>query len=240
MSNIIAGHFQLQDEIADARIALLRAGFAAERISAFYVNPAGQHDMYELGGDHDKSPGAKETDEGVVQGGATGAVAGAVAGSAAIPVAGGQQYRPLHAARQLMRARRGVLVHPRLGALHGGVAKTVEVDRDERVGLGGLGHRSAGGEPEVDVLRARCPHGVAACREHGDCMTRDRQCEVLFQQPRQRARVVRRRARDFLRAPVSGVDHDDGHGGRIPSSRVRCVRGNAVLQGCCPDLFGSF
>ena len=88
MSNIIAGHFQLQDEIADARIALLRAGFAAERISAFYVNPAGQHDMYELGGDHDKSPGAKETDEGVVQGGATGAVAGAVAGTAAIPVAG--------------------------------------------------------------------------------------------------------------------------------------------------------
>lgn len=88
MSNIIAGHFQLQDEIADARIALLRAGFAAERISAFYVNPQGQHDMYELGGDHDKSPGAKETDDGVVQGGATGAIAGAVAGSAAIPVAG--------------------------------------------------------------------------------------------------------------------------------------------------------
>ena len=88
MSNIIAGHFQLQDEIADARIALLRAGFAADRISAFYVNPQGQHDMYELGGDHDKSPGAKETDDGVVQGGATGAVAGAVAGAAAIPVAG--------------------------------------------------------------------------------------------------------------------------------------------------------
>jgi hypothetical protein len=88
MTTIIAGHFQLQDQIADARIALLDAGFAAERISAFYVNPPGQHDMYELGGDHDKSPGAKESDEGVVQGGATGAVAGAVVGSAAIPVAG--------------------------------------------------------------------------------------------------------------------------------------------------------
>ena len=88
MSTIIAGHFQLQDEIADARIALLGAGFAAERISAFYVNPQGQHDVYALGGDHDKSPGAKESDEGVVQGGAGGAVAGALAGSAAIPVAG--------------------------------------------------------------------------------------------------------------------------------------------------------
>lgn len=88
MSTIIAGHFQLQDEIADARLALLGAGFAAHRISSFYVNPPGQHDIYELGGDHDKSPGAKDTDEGVVQGGATGAVAGALAGAATIPVAG--------------------------------------------------------------------------------------------------------------------------------------------------------
>jgi hypothetical protein len=88
MTTIIAGHFQLQDEIADARLALLSAGFAAERISSFYVNPPGQHDMYELGGDHDKSPGAKESDEGVVKGGAAGAVAGAVVGSATIPITG--------------------------------------------------------------------------------------------------------------------------------------------------------
>ena len=88
MSTIIAGHFQLQDEIAEARIALRDAGFAAERISSFYVNPAGQHATYELGGDHDKSPGAKESDEGVVKGGAVGAVAGAVAGSATIAATG--------------------------------------------------------------------------------------------------------------------------------------------------------
>ncbi|NVM79230.1 hypothetical protein FHW83_005067 [Duganella sp. SG902] len=88
MSTIIAGHFQLQDEIADARLALLDAGFAAARISSFYVNPPGQHDVYELGGDHDKSPGARESDEGVVKGGATGAVAGAVVGAATIPVSG--------------------------------------------------------------------------------------------------------------------------------------------------------
>jgi hypothetical protein len=88
MSTIIAGHFQLQDEIADARLALLSAGFAPARISSFYVNPPGQHDVTELGGDHDKSPGAKESDEGVVKGGATGAVAGAVVGAATIPIAG--------------------------------------------------------------------------------------------------------------------------------------------------------
>jgi hypothetical protein len=88
MSTIIAGHFQLQDEIADARLALLSAGFAAARISSFYVNPPGQHDVHALGGDHDKSPGAKESDEGVVQGGAAGAVAGAVAGAATMPITG--------------------------------------------------------------------------------------------------------------------------------------------------------
>ena len=77
MSHIIAGQFQIQDEIATARAALQAAGFADEDISAFYVNPQGQHDVHELGGDHDKSPGAKESDEGVVQGGAGGAVAGA-------------------------------------------------------------------------------------------------------------------------------------------------------------------
>jgi hypothetical protein len=88
MSTIIAGHFQLQDEIAEARIALLDAGFAPDRISSFYVNPPGQHDAYPLGGDRDKSPGAKESDEGLVKGGAMGAVAGAVAGSATIPATG--------------------------------------------------------------------------------------------------------------------------------------------------------
>ncbi|MRW86706.1 hypothetical protein GJ698_21795 [Pseudoduganella sp. FT26W] len=88
MSTIIAGHFQLQDEIADARLALLSAGFAPARISSFYVNPPGQHDVHQLGGDHDQSPGARESDEGVVQGGATGAVAGAVVGAATIPITG--------------------------------------------------------------------------------------------------------------------------------------------------------
>lgn len=88
MNTIIAGHFQLQDEIADARLALLSAGFAAARISSFYVNPPGQHDIHALGGDHDKSPGARESDEGVVQGGAAGAIAGAVAGAATMPVTG--------------------------------------------------------------------------------------------------------------------------------------------------------
>jgi hypothetical protein len=88
MSTIIAGHCPLQDDIARARQALLDAGFAAERISAFYVNPPGQHDLNAYGGDHDQSPGARESQAGVVQGGATGAVAGALAGAATIALTG--------------------------------------------------------------------------------------------------------------------------------------------------------
>nr|WP_314546963.1 hypothetical protein [uncultured Massilia sp.] len=88
MSMIIAGHFQLQDEVAQARRALVDAGFDGERISGFYLSQPGQHDMTPLGGDHIHSPGAKESPEGVAQGAAAGAAVGAVAGAATAPVTG--------------------------------------------------------------------------------------------------------------------------------------------------------
>jgi len=88
MSMIIAGHFQLQDDIARARRALLDAGFAGERISGFYLSQPGQHDQTPIGGDHIQSPGARESPEGVVQGASAGAVVGAAAGAATIPVTG--------------------------------------------------------------------------------------------------------------------------------------------------------
>jgi hypothetical protein len=41
MSTIIAGHFQLQDEVDHARRELINAGFADERISGFFLLPGG-------------------------------------------------------------------------------------------------------------------------------------------------------------------------------------------------------
>ena len=82
MSRIIAGHFQLQEQIDAARAALNQAGFPDSRISAFFVNQPGQHDLHALGGDRDMSPGAKETPEGVVEGVAVGAAVGAGIGAA--------------------------------------------------------------------------------------------------------------------------------------------------------------
>jgi hypothetical protein len=88
MSTIVAGHFQLQDQVEQARNELMRAGFAEERISSFYLNQPGQHDMTAIGGDHIQSPGAKETPTGVVEGAATGGAVGAAVGLATSVVTG--------------------------------------------------------------------------------------------------------------------------------------------------------
>jgi hypothetical protein len=88
MSIIIAGHFQLQDEVEQARRALIDAGFADERISAFYLNQPGQHNRSPIGGDHITSPGARETPIGVVEGAATGGAVGLALGAATSPITG--------------------------------------------------------------------------------------------------------------------------------------------------------
>lgn len=88
MSTIIAGRFQLQEDVERARHALAEAGFDAGRISGFYLSQPGQHDATPIGGDHIQSPGAKETPEGVVQGVATGGAVGAAIGAATSPVTG--------------------------------------------------------------------------------------------------------------------------------------------------------
>jgi hypothetical protein len=88
MSTIIAGHFQLQDEVEQARQALAEAGFAQERISTFYLNQPGQHDLTPIGGDKLQSEGAKETPVGLAQGVGTGGVIGVAVGAATAPVTG--------------------------------------------------------------------------------------------------------------------------------------------------------
>jgi hypothetical protein len=88
MSTIIAGHFQLQEEIDRARSELNNAGFRDERISAFFVNQPGQHDMTPIGGDNIESPGAKETPVGVLEGAAAGGAVGLAIGAATSVVTG--------------------------------------------------------------------------------------------------------------------------------------------------------
>jgi hypothetical protein len=119
MSNIIAGHLQQQQQVQEAIDQLVEAGFEKERISAFYVNPAGQHDLYPIGGDQDQSPGARESGEGLAAGMATGGVIGAVVGMAGVPLAG-----PL-------APTVGALVGAHLGALTGSMTSMKERGESE-------------------------------------------------------------------------------------------------------------
>lgn len=86
MTTIIAGRFEQQSEVEDALEELERAGFGRERISTFFVNPAGQHHLLPIGGDRALSPGAKESGKGILKGAATGAAVGAAATSFLGPV----------------------------------------------------------------------------------------------------------------------------------------------------------
>lgn len=88
MSTIIAGHFQTQDEIDQARSELLGAGFPEHQISSFFVNQPGQHDLTLIGGDNLQSPGAKETPIGVLEGAAAGGAVGLALGAASSLVTG--------------------------------------------------------------------------------------------------------------------------------------------------------
>lgn len=88
MSTIVAGHFQIQDQVEQAKSELMRAGFPEHRISSFYYNPPGQHDMTPIGGDHIVSPGAAESTKGVLEGAATGGAVGAALGMATAVVTG--------------------------------------------------------------------------------------------------------------------------------------------------------
>lgn len=88
MATIIAGHFQLQETALDVCEAFKAAGFDAGRVTTFFNNPPGQHNVIPTGGDRAESPGAKQTPQAVAKGEVTGAAIGAAAGVAAIPLAG--------------------------------------------------------------------------------------------------------------------------------------------------------
>jgi hypothetical protein len=81
MATIIAGRFEQQDATQKALEALVAAGFDRSRISAFFVNAPGKHDLYPVGGDEGASPGAQNATLGAVGGAAGAAVVGGAVGA---------------------------------------------------------------------------------------------------------------------------------------------------------------
>jgi hypothetical protein len=85
---IIAGRFEQETQARSAVEALRRQGFAADDVSAFFLNPAGQHGTFPIGGDRDASPGATEAHNGAVKGAAVGGAVGLGVGLAVSPILG--------------------------------------------------------------------------------------------------------------------------------------------------------
>lgn len=88
MQTIIAGRFEQQDSSEHAVMELVRAGFAAEHVSRFYLNPPGRHDTFPIGGDVDESEGAKDAGTGMAAGAVTGGTVGAAVGAVTTPFTG--------------------------------------------------------------------------------------------------------------------------------------------------------
>ena len=88
MTTIIDGNFHQQTDARQAWSALLSAGFGADEMTTFFVNPPGQHDLYPIGGDEDESPGTENAPAGAASGAAVGGALGVAAGLATLPVLG--------------------------------------------------------------------------------------------------------------------------------------------------------
>lgn len=114
MTTIIAGRFDEQSKLDQAVAALRQAGFPQDQISTFYVNPAGRHARFPIGGDHDKSPGAENSGLGTAAGTATDSIVGGIVGAATAPVTG-----PIGTAT-------GALVGAHIGNLIGGLGAMKE------------------------------------------------------------------------------------------------------------------
>ena len=57
MSLIVAARFDTFEAAESAARSLFERSFKEEDVNIFFVNPPGQHDRHELGGDHDVDPG---------------------------------------------------------------------------------------------------------------------------------------------------------------------------------------
>ena len=138
MNTIIAGRAGQQNIANQVVDELVHAGFPESKITSFYLNPPGMHDLYRVGGDETVSPGAERSPIGIAKGGLGGAVVGAAIGAVTIPVLG--IVGPIAGA--LVGAHLGDLAGP-LGAMkddgehpppirHAGMMVAVEVDGSEQ------------------------------------------------------------------------------------------------------------
>jgi hypothetical protein len=88
MSRIVAAVFEDEAHAAAATYELRRAGFEAQDLDQFALNPPGRHHQLPLGGDEAADRQAQGGEDGAVAGAMIGGALGAVAGLAATPLVG--------------------------------------------------------------------------------------------------------------------------------------------------------
>ena len=80
MALIVAARFDTFEEAERAAASLMDRGIAGEELHTFFVNPAGAHDRYALGGDRAADPDSKGGQFGAVGGAAAVGIVGALIG----------------------------------------------------------------------------------------------------------------------------------------------------------------
>lgn len=135
MALIVAARFTTFEQAQGAARALFAEGFAEDDVHVFYVNTAGAHAMYPVGGDRSVDPDSKGAQYGALLGGAglglIGAVVGGLIGSAL-------QFAPL-----------AVLAVAGVGAYIGSLLGALWVTGRKRPGSGSR----ASGKPDHPEVR---------------------------------------------------------------------------------------
>ncbi|HKU71496.1 MAG TPA: hypothetical protein VJQ51_11715 [Burkholderiales bacterium] len=83
MAKIVAARLNQAADTEAVLKALANQGFKRTEFQSFYVNPAGQHARYPIGGDAHSDEGARRAGHGTVYGAVIGGIAGTLAGYAA-------------------------------------------------------------------------------------------------------------------------------------------------------------
>lgn len=113
MATIVAGRFDTFEQASEVARRLYARRFRTDDVSIFFLNPAGQHARFPIGGDVHADPGARRGGSGAVLGLAAGLIVGGVIGAAVYWY--GLQWWPIPLI--------GALVGAYLGALAGALSR---------------------------------------------------------------------------------------------------------------------
>lgn len=169
MSEIVAGTFEQADQAEAARAKLEAEGISPDQVCIMFVNPAGQHAEFPIGGDEHKSPGAKDADAGAGKGAALGGAVGVGVGLLATPFIG-----PAGVVA-------GVSAASLVGAVAGGVSHMGEKqgDNDQAKGEGAPVVAVGEDQPKLASARSRRPAGMMLAVNSVDRSSRELALRVL-------------------------------------------------------------